>query len=150
MIEVRQITAAQTIPLRHAVLRPGRPIAEASFPGDELPTAAHFGAWKNGELLCVASLFLAGFPEQPDVPAFQLRGMSTAPSAQGSGLGTAIVGACLKFTRDKGAQLLWCNARTSAAGYYAKLGFKTVGSEFDIPTVGPHFRMIFRLEGTKA
>jgi GNAT superfamily N-acetyltransferase len=106
MIEVRPIPAAETIPLRHSVLRPGRPIEEASFPGDDLPTTAHFGAWKNGELLCIASLFLARFPDQPGVIAFQLRGMATAPQARGLGLGTAIVNACLKFARDEGAELL--------------------------------------------
>ena len=145
MTEVRQITTAETIPLRHAVLRAGRAIEETSFPGDNLLTTAHFGAWKDGKLLCIASLFRADSPDNPGLNAFQLRGMATAPEARGLGLGAAIVKACLKFARDEGAELLWCNARTSAAEFYAKLGFKTVSSEFDIPTVGPHVRMVFRL-----
>jgi predicted GNAT family N-acyltransferase len=147
MIDVRQITAAETIALRHAVLRPGRPIQEASFPGDDLPTTAHFGASNNGALLCVASLFLVDSPDQPGVTAFQLRGMATTPAAQGSGFGKKIVNACAKFARDSGAKLLWCNARTSAAGFYASLGFNTVSSEFEIPTVGSHVRMTLSLDG---
>ena len=114
---------------------------EAHFPGDDDANTAHFGAFRNGELLCVASLYQASFPGEPETAAFQLRGMATAPEARGSGLGTAIVNACVAHVREKGGALLWCNARTSAAEFYRKLGFQIVGGEFDIPTVGPHFRM---------
>jgi GNAT superfamily N-acetyltransferase len=140
-IEIRQVAAAETIPLRHSVLRPGRRIEQASFPGDDAPGTAHFGAFKDGELLCIASLFATPLPGQEYVEAFQLRGMATDPAARGLGLGTAIVEACEVYARENGAKWLWCNARTSAVGFYSKLGFEGVGDEFDIPDVGPHFRM---------
>ena len=140
-LQVRRIQAAEGIPLRHSVLRPGRPVEEARFSGDDDAGTAHFGAFRDGELLCVASLYVAPFPGEPETPALQLRGMATAPEARGCGLGTAIVNACIEHAREKSARLLWCNARTSAAEFYRKLGFQIVGSEFDIPTVGPHFRM---------
>jgi hypothetical protein len=38
-------------------------------------------------------------------------------------------------------KLIWCNARTSAVGFYSKLSWEIAGAEFDIPDVGPHFRM---------
>ena len=139
------ITAAETWPLRLAVLRPGRPIEAAQFPGDDAETTRHFGAFRDGSLLGIASLYLAEMPEQPGLRAFQLRGMATALEARGLGLGCALVHACLAFTREQGAQMVWCNARTSAAGFYSKLGFETVGGEFEIPDVGPHFRMKLRL-----
>ena|ERR1051326_5864857 len=140
-IEIRQITAAETIPLRHSVLRPGRPVEQATFPGDDAPGTAHFGAFKDGELLCIASLFAAPLPGQEGVQAFQLRGMATDLAARGLGLGTAIVEACAVYARQNGAKLLWCNARTDAVGFYLGLGFEIVGNEFDIPDVGPHSRM---------
>jgi GNAT superfamily N-acetyltransferase len=139
--EIRQITDAETIPLRHSVLRPGRPIEQARFPGDEDPRTAHFGAYKDGHLLCVASLFDTPLPGQERVQAFQLRGMATNPLARRLGLGTALVKTCEAHARENAAKLLWCNARTSAAGFYRRLGFEVVGNEFDIPDVGPHFRM---------
>jgi ribosomal protein S18 acetylase RimI-like enzyme len=71
--------------------------------------------------------------------------MATAPQARGLRLGTSIVKACVAFARDNGARLLWCNARTGAVGFYSKLGFEIVGQEFEIPDVGPHFRMRFSL-----
>jgi predicted GNAT family N-acyltransferase len=145
MLEVRQITAVETIPLRQAVLRPGRPAEDARFPGDEAADTVHFGAFRDGKLLCIASLFLTDFPNEPGLAAYQLRGMATAPEARNSGLGNALARACVDFARTKAAQLLWCNARTSAAGFYLKLGFKIIGPEFEILDVGPHVRMQLRL-----
>ena len=144
-VEVRQISAAQTVPLRHAVLRPGRPVETAFFAGDDLATTKHFGAFRNGQLLCIASLFEAQLPDEHGVAAIQLRGMATATEAQRTGLGRALVLVCVAFAREKGARLLWCNARTYAAGFYSKLGFEIVGKEFDIPDVGPHYRMKLKL-----
>ena len=103
-------------------------------------------AFRNGQLLCVASLFEAELPEQPGTGALQLRGMATDSAAQGTGLGRALVLACADFARQQGAQLLWCNARLSAAGFYRKLGFEIVSAEFDIPDVGPHYRMKLTLD----
>jgi GNAT superfamily N-acetyltransferase len=137
---------AETVPLRHAVLRPGRPVGTASFPGDELSSTKHFGAFQNGQLLCIASLFEAELPEEPGRAGLQLRGMATDAAVQGTGLGRALVLACAEFTRKRGAQLLWCNARVSASGFYSKLGFEIVGSEFHIADVGPHYRMKLRLD----
>jgi GNAT superfamily N-acetyltransferase len=145
VVDVRQISAAETVLLRHAVLRPGRPVESALFQGDGLPSTAHFGAFRNGELLCIASLFEAELPDEPGVAAIQLRGMATAPEAQRTGLGRALILACVAFAREKGVRLLWCNARTYASGFYSKLGFEIVGKEFDIPDVGPHYRMKLRL-----
>ena len=41
--------------------------------------------------------------------------------------------------------LLWCNARTSAMGFYQNVGFEKIGEEFDIPTVGPHVLMFKKI-----
>ena len=140
-VEIRVIAASETIPLRHAILRNGRPMESARFPGDDEPTTRHFGAYRGGELLAVASLFAVTMPGRPGEPAFQLRGMATSPEAQGTGLGKLLLRAATEFAREKRARLLWCNARVSASGFYRKLGFEIIGDEFDIPGIGPHFRM---------
>lgn len=142
-IEVRAITAEATLPLRLEVLRPGRPIESAKFQGDDAPSTRHFGAFRDGRVLGIASLYLTEMPERRGLPAFQLRGMATAPEARGIGLGCALVQACIGFTRQKGAHLIWCNARTGAVDFYRRLGFEIIGNEFEIPDVGPHYRMLW-------
>jgi GNAT superfamily N-acetyltransferase len=143
--DIRRITAAETLPLRLEVLRPGRPIETARFPGDEADSTRHFGAFFDGQVVGIASVYRAEMPGMPGVAALQLRGMATAPTARGFGLGRALTFACADFARTSGAQILWCNARTTAIGFYQKLGFESVGDEFEIPDVGPHYRMRLRL-----
>ena len=143
-IEVRPITAAEALPLRQLVLRPGRPLEAAQYPEDHAPSTRHFGAFRDTRLLGIATLLRAEMPGQPGVPAIQLRGMATAPEVRGEGFGRALILACLAFAGENGVPLLWCNARTGAVGFYRKLGFEIVGTEFIVPDVGPHFRMWVR------
>ena len=143
---IRTITAEQTVAIRWPVLRPGFPRETAIFAGDELATAKHFGAFDDEKLVGVASMYLAAMPERADVsPAWQLRGMATLPEVRGRSFGGALLDACVAHARSERAALLWCNARTSAAAFYAKHGWQIVGGEFAIPTVGPHFRMALEL-----
>jgi len=142
---IRIIDTAQTIPLRLAVLRPGRPIETTRFEGDDDPATRHFGLFQGAELVAIASLFRAELPEQPADHAYQLRGMATAPGQQKKGFGRLLLSACLEYARQNGAALLWCNARRGALGFYQKSGFDILGDEFDISDVGPHFRMYRKL-----
>jgi GNAT superfamily N-acetyltransferase len=145
---VRPISAEETIPLRHAILRPGLARETAIFPGDEAKTSMHFGAFAEGRLVGVVTLHLAPLLDRPDFDiAYQLRGMATAPEMQGRGAGRALVEACVVAVRGTDAQWIWCNARMPAAGFYARHGFKTTGGIFEIPTVGPHVRMLRAIGG---
>ena len=143
---IRPITAAETIPVRWPVLRAGFPRETAVFDGDDAPATMHFGAFDGIRLVGVASIYLAPCPAKPDVsPAWQLRGMATVPEVRGHGFGRGLLEACIAAAREKGAALVWCNARTGAAEFYAKNDWQIIGAEFDIPTVGPHYRMLLEL-----
>src|SRR5262249_8920640 len=138
---IRAISAAETIAVRWPVLRPGFPRETAIFQGDELETTRHFGAFDGAQLVGVASIYLAPLPERPAVsPAWQLRGMATLPEVRGRRFGCALLDACVAHAGQENAAVIWCNARTSAAEFYRTHGWEILGAEFDIPTVGPHFR----------
>ena len=49
--------------------------------------------------------------------------------------------------RARGGDLLWCNARVVALGFYERLGFVAEGPEFEIVPIGPHFVMTKNLQG---
>jgi GNAT superfamily N-acetyltransferase len=141
--EIRRITPEETIPLRHPILRAGLTRETAIFPGDEAETSRHFGAFRNGQLVGVATIHFVPLLDRPDFDsAYQLRGMATSPEVRGLGAGRALVEACVEAARAAGAQWIWCNARTPAAGFYARYGFQTTGGIFEIPTAGPHVRML--------
>ena len=143
--EIKDVDDAMVLPLRHAVLRPGRPLKTACFPQDDAPTTKHFAAFRDGVMIGVASVYEAELPGHPTKRACQLRGMATEPASRGKGVGRALVDVCLAHARKARADFLWCNARTSAAGFYSRLGFEVVGDQFEIPDVGPHFRMMKKL-----
>jgi GNAT superfamily N-acetyltransferase len=127
------------------VLRPGQPLHELFFAGDDDPLAGHYGAFVGDDLTGIASVCPEAAPAgalpfavaQP----WRLRGMATLPHARGLGLGRALVDACLHHVARHGGDVLWCNARTPAAGFYLKMGFAVSGEEFEIPGIGPHFVM---------
>ena len=142
-VPVRRVTAGETHSIRLRVLRPGFPPESAVFDGDTDPGSLHFGAFLADQLVGVASLFEVP-PEGHPGRALQLRGMATLPEVRGKGCGRRILDACLEAANLAGIPLLWCNARESAVGFYSKQGWQVVGERFDIPTVGPHYRMLLR------
>ncbi|MBV9868056.1 MAG: GNAT family N-acetyltransferase [Abitibacteriaceae bacterium] len=149
-VDVRPIAASATLPLRSAVLRPGRPVDTAIFPEDDAPDTLHLGVFDQEELVGVVSLYPKGAPmiQQPSgkhSTAWQLRGMAIHPARQRQGYGTALVLACRQQVAARGGTLIWCNARTSAVAFYQAMGFVVQGDEFVIPDVGPHFLMVWHL-----
>jgi len=145
---IRPISAEETIAVRWPILRPDFPRETAVFAGDEFESTRHLGAFTTEEkLVGVASIYVVAMAELPagvtcaEGASWQLRGMATLPEVRGLGHGAALVAACVEAARTAGGGLIWCNARTTAAPFYAKHGWQIFDGEFDIPTVGPHFRM---------
>jgi predicted GNAT family N-acyltransferase len=72
--------------------------------------------------------------------------MATVDEIRGTGAGAALLRAALTHAVLGGAEVVWCNARTSVAGFYRKHGFRTLGEEFEMPGIGPHFFMYWTSE----
>ena len=43
-------------------------------------------------------------------------------------------------------ELLWCDARLEATGFYERLGFKMKGEIYNVPNIGPHKLMYIELK----
>lgn len=136
--EVRPISAAATRPLREALLRPGRTMEQLVYPGDDAPEALHAGAFHAGRLVGIASVTPNPCPRYAFPGPWQLRGMATQPEVRGLGYGRALIGVCLAHVAAHGGRTLWCNGRTTAAGFYTALGFTVLGEEF-VSDTGPHY-----------
>src|SRR5262245_31774314 len=108
-VVVRRATRDEILPLRHAVLRPGLPVAEAHFDGDDEPSTRHVGAFRQDDGALVGCVSLMRRPR--DGAVWQLRGMATRDDVRGRGVGAAI----LAFVDTTlGDDPLWCNARIEA------------------------------------
>ncbi|ELB92980.1 muconate cycloisomerase, partial [Rhodococcus wratislaviensis IFP 2016] len=144
---VRPVSAADVRPIRHTVLRPGQPAETCVYPEDAHVGTRHFATLVAGRPIGVASLYHEDPPEAHAVPGllpgrgWRLRGMATLEEVRGTGAGTTLLRTVLTNAALAGADAVWCNARTTAAGFYVKQGFRILGPEFDIPGIGPHVFM---------
>ena len=77
--------------------------------------------------------------------ACQLRGMAVDPGYQKCGLGGRLLAEIERVAVESGVGLIWANARTPAAEFYRKNGWEIVSEMFEIPTAGPHFKMVRKL-----
>lgn len=150
-ITILPIELEQVYSLRNLVLRPNQPIESCYYQEDSQAGAFHIGAIFSGsgrselenpsEIIGIASFYPEGHPALNCKKAFRLRGMAVSPSVQGLGIGSKIVTQAIEICKKAGSDLLWCNARESAAKFYQRLGFESIGESFSLPNIGEHYLM---------
>jgi N-acetylglutamate synthase-like GNAT family acetyltransferase len=140
-VQIRRADVAELLALRHAILRAGLPAESAKFEGDLEPTAIHLAAELDGKIVGCCTLIQRPFESEP---AWQLRGMAVDGRIQRTGVGGALLSEVDRLIRPANPSRLWCNARVPASDFYRRHGWIEVGTVFDIPTAGPHIRMMRR------
>lgn len=140
-IRVEPAALDDVLGLRHAVLRPGRPLESARFAGDDDPATVHLAARlvDSGAVVGCATLMRSPYGDEP---AWQLRGMATRADLVRRGIGGAVLDAAERAVRERGGPpLLWCNARLAAVPFYERGGWRVASAVFDVPGIGPHHVM---------
>ncbi len=135
------ISPEETYPIRHTILRSGKPISSCIFLGDDLHTTIHIGGFYNNNLIAIVSLFKVKNLEISNKHSYQLRGMAILNEYQGKGYGKKIIIYAETILRKKGISIIWMNARESAIPFYITCGYSKNGRIFDIPNVGSHIVM---------
>lgn len=130
-MKIQQITWEEALPVRHCVLWPNKSVLFCKVKGDE--SATHYGAFINGELVCVASVYIDG-------KEARLRKFATVHAHQGKGIGSKVIKYVVLNLKGLNVSYFWCDARTTALGFYQKLGLEVEGSEFDKSGVS-YYRM---------
>jgi ribosomal protein S18 acetylase RimI-like enzyme len=146
-VTVAEVPAEVTYPLRRAVLRPDG--GDLNWIGDEDGTTFHLAARTDmGDVVGVVRFHPNACPwlgAGRGVTArspWQLRGMATDPTVRGAGAGRALIEHGLAEVAARGGDLVWCDARTTAIGFYERVGFTVMTEPFDKPLVGPHVGML--------
>ena len=75
-----------------------------------------------------------------DASTIRLRQMAVPNNMQGKGVGRALMIFAENVARDLGYKRLSMHARSTAVGFYSKLGYHITGNEFTEVTI-PHFVM---------
>jgi predicted GNAT family N-acyltransferase len=143
-VTVDEVPAEVTYPLRRAVLRPDG--GDVVWAGDEDPATFHLAArTPDGRIAGVVRFSPAACPWRPATAPWQLRGMATDAAVRGAGAGRALVAAGLEAVTARDGDLLWCDARATAAGFYERMGFTVATGPYDKPGIGPHLGMFVEL-----
>jgi predicted GNAT family N-acyltransferase len=143
IITIEQVDAAACYPLRMQELREGR---APEIEEDDAPYTLHLAARiDGGEIVGVVRLHPRDCPWRDVEGSWQLRGMATDPRVRGLGAGRALVAEGLTRVSALSAQLVWCDARKPAVGFYEKCGFTIVTEEYDLRDVGLHRGMLIEL-----
>lgn len=147
-ITFRRVAVEAILPLRHRILRAGLPFDTARFDGDYETTTRHYAALSGDAVVGCLSLMPS---EWEGRPAWQLRGMAADGHVQGRGLGRRLLQVAVgEAARDEPGWIFWCNARTSAIGFYEKLGWQVRSEPFDVLTAGPHVKMVLERDPGRA
>jgi predicted GNAT family N-acyltransferase len=73
--------------------------------------------------------------------------MATDPAVRGTGAGRALVVEGLARVAALRGDLVWCDARAAAAGFYERMGFRVITEPYEISPIGPHLGMVIELTG---
>jgi GNAT superfamily N-acetyltransferase len=146
-IIICRVSVDVILDLRHRILRAGLPKESAQFPGDDSPSTWHFALFnslsKDAPPATCASFMLNSYKDET---AWQLRGMATDQPHQGKGFGGELIRCAeVLVSADSNVHPFWCNARVPAIPFYEKHGWRVDSEEFDIPTAGPHRKMVKRI-----
>lgn len=140
------ITADDTHDLRRRVLRDvaadDAAVADVEWEGDNLADTTHFGIEVDGRIVAISTWLSSPDPDDPLVPAVQLRGMATDPEYVSQGFGAMLLQAGRRHARSIGAEVVWANARVSALGFYERAGFDVVGPVFVTAATGLEHRLV--------
>lgn len=138
-MEVKRITPEQTRPLRHLVLWSHiEKEDDCVIDIDHRDDAFHLGVFVDGELRCIGSFFAMFSPKISFEKQYRLRAMATHPEFHGKGLARELILHALEILKEKEQDVLWCDARINAVGFYERLGFSQLDEVYDVPKIGPH------------
>ena len=137
---IKSITALETYPVRHPVLRAGQNLASCIMEADDLPDTYHFGIYRDEKLVGVAT-FMADATSHFDGKQYRLRGMAVLPEHRTLGLGRKLLSHGEQFIKNMNVDTLWFNARVGALPFYKKMGYQAIGTPFEIEPIGTHYLM---------
>ena len=132
---------SEIIPIRHLVLRTGRPIETCHFSGDDLEDTLHFKAEYNKQVVGCVSFMKADNPKFDNIGSYQLRGMAVSPQLRGKNVGARLLAFAEDHLKSLEEDFIWCNVREIAIPFYKKQGYNSIGDICEIETIGPHIVM---------
>ena len=132
-----------TYPLRHALLRKGKPLKSCYFEMDKDKETIHLGAFKAKKIIGVLSAFQIPCPQFEKFQGVQLRAIAVDPKYQRKGIASLLIKSIFqRINKNQNVDCIWLNARVAANDLYKSNGFNPLGKQFEIESIGTHQRFI--------
>ena len=138
MITIKTIHTFDTYPIRHAVLRKGKPLQSCFFTNDTKKSTLHIGAYLKDELIGVVSVYKENNEQFKNQNQFQVRGMAVLEQYQKKGVGKKLINRILSDYKTDKKKTILLNAREEAIQFYKKIGFTEIKTIFVNETNIPH------------
>jgi predicted N-acetyltransferase YhbS len=136
---VRIISAEETHALRWKVLWPHLKSKEdCRIDIDNRIDALHLGAFDEHRLACIGSFFQSSCPKISFKNQVRLRAMATDPEHRLRRAGELLISEAVHLLKQRGEEVIWCDARLGATGFYSRVGFQKLEEIYDVPLIGPH------------
>ncbi|WP_159303944.1 GNAT family N-acetyltransferase [Maribacter litoralis] len=119
--KIIEITAEQTIPIRHKVMWPNQPLEFVKLPEDD--KGLHYGLFVDDQLTSIISLFING-------KEAQFRKFATLEAYQGQGFGSMLLNEIMHIAHTKKLKRIWCNARQNKSDYYTKFNMTKTNTTY--------------------
>jgi len=140
-VDVKKVAAKDIRPLRNLVLRPNLPIETTYYDLDDDIDTFHLASIMDNTIISIGTFYPENDIELQSKNGYRLRGMATHPKFRRKSAATKLMEESFVLLKEKKCDILWCNARLVAVEFYKSLGFKIIGEIFDIPSIGPHYKM---------
>ena len=140
-VEINKVETDKIRPLRYSELRKGQDFSTTSYLKDYEESTFHMACIVDDKIVTCATFYPEKSKKSKSDNAYRLRGMATDSRFQRKGYATDLMIESFKELKEKGTDLLWCNARLVAVSFYESLGFKITGELFNIEGIGPHYYM---------
>ena len=140
-MDIKVVVAKDIRPLRNLVLRPNLPIETTYYDLDNDIETFHLASIMDNTIISIGTFYPENDIELQTKNGYRLRGMATHPKFRRKSAATKLMKESFVLLKEKKCDFLWCNARLVAVEFYKSLGFKITGKIFDIPSIGPHYKM---------
>ena len=140
-MDIKVVAAKDIRPLRNLVLRPNLPIETTYYDLDNDIETFHLASIMDNTIISIGTFYPENDIELQTKNGYRLRGMATHPKFRRKSAATKLMKKSFVLLKEKKCDILWCNARLVAVEFYKSLGFKITGKIFDIPSIGPHYKM---------
>ncbi|MEM6527998.1 MAG: GNAT family N-acetyltransferase, partial [Chloroflexota bacterium] len=118
--EIKNILITETYPLRKQMLNLPDPMHEL----DSAPLAIHLGAFEDGQLIGVVSMFKQPMPPEEDVvEAWCVWGLIVERKFADRGYEDALLQACIGYAATNTGEVIWHIASATDVRMYERNGF---------------------------